>query len=164
MEVGRQRHLIWWRFWMYFAKTLLNTKLFSHLIIRFDHGWSGVTATTPLWFVAQWGCPRSCSLGTSIHPVVAVTPSQLWSIPLVTYIINGSDNGLLPTWHQAIIWSNAGLSLSSQGKTAVQFEMTGSWNPSSSKTRTYPFHIINIMVADVLATQGARASAATILT
>ena len=40
----------------------------------------------------------------------------------------------------------------------------GSWNPSSSKTRTYIFHIVNIMGADVTATQGARASATMIFT
>ena len=37
---------------------------------------------------------------------------------------------------------------------------TGGWNTSSNKTRTYPFYIANIMAASVLATQGARASAA----
>ena len=36
--------------------------------------------------------------------------------------------------------------------------------PSWSKRRTYIFYIVNIMAADVLATLGARASAATILT
>ena len=36
---------------------------------------------------------------------------------------------------------------------------TGSWNSFSSMIRTYLFHIVNIMGADVLATQGARASA-----
>ena len=41
---------------------------------------------------------------------------------------------------------------------------TGGWNPSSNKTRTYPFYIVNIMAAAVLATQGARTSAAMILT
>ena len=41
---------------------------------------------------------------------------------------------------------------------------TGSWNPLSCKTRTYLFYIVNIMGADVLATQGARASATMILT
>ena len=41
---------------------------------------------------------------------------------------------------------------------------TGGWNPSSNKTRTYLFYIINIMAAGVLATQGARTSAAMILT
>ena len=41
---------------------------------------------------------------------------------------------------------------------------TGSWNPSPCKTRTCQFYIVNIMVADVLATQGARASATMILT
>ena len=35
--------------------------------------------------------------------------------------------------------------------------MTGSWNASSSKTMICLFYIINIMAADVLATQGARA-------
>ena len=40
----------------------------------------------------------------------------------------------------------------------------GSWNLSSSKTRTYPFCIVNIMAADVLVTQGARALAAMVLT
>ena len=41
---------------------------------------------------------------------------------------------------------------------------TGSWNPSSSKTRTNLFCIVNIMGADVLARQGARTSATMILT
>ena len=41
---------------------------------------------------------------------------------------------------------------------------TGSWNPSSSKTRTYLFYVVNIMAADVLATKGARASTTMILT
>ena len=41
---------------------------------------------------------------------------------------------------------------------------TGSWNSSSHKTRNYLFYIVNIMGADVLATQGARASATMILT
>ena len=41
---------------------------------------------------------------------------------------------------------------------------TGGWNPSSHKTRTYPFYIVNIMTAGVLATQGARTSTVMILT
>ena len=41
---------------------------------------------------------------------------------------------------------------------------SGGWNPSSNKTRTYPFYIVNIMAAGVLATQGARTSVAMILT
>ena len=41
---------------------------------------------------------------------------------------------------------------------------TGSWNPSSSETRTCLCYIVNIMDADVLATQEARASATMILT
>ena len=41
---------------------------------------------------------------------------------------------------------------------------TGSWNPPSSKIRTCLFYIVNIMGADVLATQGARASATMIFT
>ena len=41
---------------------------------------------------------------------------------------------------------------------------TGGWNPSSNKTMTYPFYRVNIMAAGVLATQGARTSAAMILT
>ena len=41
---------------------------------------------------------------------------------------------------------------------------TGGWNLSSTKTRTCPFYIVNIMAAGVLATQGARTSAAMILT
>ena len=34
---------------------------------------------------------------------------------------------------------------------------TGGWNPSSNKTRTNTFHIVNIMAAGVLAMQGGRA-------
>ena len=41
---------------------------------------------------------------------------------------------------------------------------TGSWNPSSSRTGTYLFYLVNIMAADVLVMQGARASATMILT
>ena len=33
---------------------------------------------------------------------------------------------------------------------------TGDWNHSSNKTRTYPFYVVNIIAAGVLATQGAR--------
>ena len=40
----------------------------------------------------------------------------------------------------------------------------GNWNPSLCKTRTYLFYIVNIMGADVLAMQGARASAKIIFT
>ena len=41
---------------------------------------------------------------------------------------------------------------------------TGSWSPFSCKTRTYLLYIINIISADVLVTQGTRASATIILT
>ena len=41
---------------------------------------------------------------------------------------------------------------------------TGGWNPSSNKTMTYPFYIVNIIAPGGLATQGARTSAAMILT
>ena len=41
---------------------------------------------------------------------------------------------------------------------------TGSWNPSSGKTRTYLFYIVNGMGADVLAMQGPRASPTMIFT
>ena len=41
---------------------------------------------------------------------------------------------------------------------------TGGCNLFSSKTRTYLFYIVNIMAADVLATQGARASSTMVLT
>ena len=40
---------------------------------------------------------------------------------------------------------------------------TGSWNPSSCKTRTYLLYIVNIMGVDILASQAARASATMIL-
>ena len=40
---------------------------------------------------------------------------------------------------------------------------TGSWNSSSSKTRTYLSYTVHIMGADALVTRGARASAAIIL-
>ena len=81
MDAVRQRHLILWRFWKFFVITFFNTNLFSHVIIGIDHGWSGVMTTTPSWYVVWQGCPLSCSLGMSMHPVVAVTPSRLWSIP-----------------------------------------------------------------------------------
>ena len=42
-------------------------------------------------------------------------------------------------------------------------DMTGSWNPSSCKIRTYLFCIVNVMDADVLATQGTRTSATMVL-
>ena len=41
---------------------------------------------------------------------------------------------------------------------------TGSWNPSSCRTITYIFYVVNIMGADVLVTQGARVSATIIMT
>ena len=47
---------------------------------------------------------------------------------------------------------------------APHWHDTGSWYPSSCKTRTYLAYMVNIMAADGLATQGARASATMILT
>ena len=47
---------------------------------------------------------------------------------------------------------------------SLNWHDTGSWNSSSSKTRTYLFYLVNIMGADVLATQGSRASATIIFT
>ena len=41
---------------------------------------------------------------------------------------------------------------------------TGRWNPYSCRTRNYILYIVNIMSANVLATQGARASGTMILT
>ena len=41
---------------------------------------------------------------------------------------------------------------------------TGSWNPSSCKTMTYLVYTVNIMAADGLVTQAARASETMILT
>ena len=41
---------------------------------------------------------------------------------------------------------------------------TGDWNPSSCKTRAYLVYIVNIIASDDLAMEGARASAAMILT
>ena len=38
-----------------------------------------------------------------------------------------------------------------------------SWNPSSCNTMTYVYYIINIIAADGMATQGARASSTMIL-
>ena len=48
--------------------------------------------------------------------------------------------------------------------TAPHWHGTGSWNPSSCKTRIYLFYIVNIIAADCLAMQGARASATMIFT
>ena len=71
---------------IFFVNTC-NITLFSRVIIGIDHGRSGVTATTPSWFVVRRGRPSSCALGTSRHRttnhlgVVAVTPSRPWSFP-----------------------------------------------------------------------------------
>ena len=48
--------------------------------------------------------------------------------------------------------------------TPPHWHVTGSWNPSSSMTRTYLLYVVNIMGTDDLATQWARASAAMIFT
>ena len=47
---------------------------------------------------------------------------------------------------------------------SLDWDGTGSWNPSSLKTRTCSPCIVNTMVADVLVTQEAKASAAMVLT
>ena len=76
------------------------------------------------------------------------------------------------TGHQNVISTLCVLNFSEETKKhtftfyviALRWCDTGSWNPSSSKTRTYLFYIVNIMAAEVLATKGARASATMILT
>ena len=63
LEASRRSRLIWWWFWTYFDVNTFDTKLFSHVMIGIDHSWLEVTATTPSWFVVQWGRPLSCALG-----------------------------------------------------------------------------------------------------
>ena len=41
---------------------------------------------------------------------------------------------------------------------------TENWNPSSSQTKAFLFYTVNIMAADVLATQGARVSKTVLFT
>ena len=76
---------------------------------------------------------------TSLQPVTKF-PQDSDSSVLTLKFFRGSKNIYLhiipPHWHD-----------------------TGSWNPSVSKTRTYLPYTVNIMGADVLATQGARATA-----
>ena len=53
MEASRRRRSIWWWFWTYFVVNTFHATLFSNVIIGIDHGRSGVTATTPSWFVVR---------------------------------------------------------------------------------------------------------------
>ena len=50
------------------------------------------------------------NLGEKVHGKHCVNP---WNLSIVYVSVNlviiGSDNGLLPVWHQAIICTNAGL-------------------------------------------------------
>ena len=67
---------------------------------------------------------------------------RCWSWILTLYVTNFINHKLVFTFYVI----------------PPQWYDTGSWNPSSCKTRTYLVYIVNIMAADVLATQGARAS------
>ena len=67
---------------------------------------------------------QACKHANGLVPLVRITLTQ-WS--QVTYIyfsnviIIGSDNGLSPGWHQAIIWTNAGTLLT--GPLEINFKI-----------------------------------------
>ena len=101
MEASRRRRSIWWWFWTYFVVNTCNITLFSHVIIGIDHGRSGVTATTPSWFVVRRGRPSDQSLKYitrwKIHNCLCTIycsdyVSNLWSrivinIPIKTVVV-----------------------------------------------------------------------------
>ena len=72
MEASRRRRSIWWWFWTYFVVNKFCTKLFFHVIIGIDQGRSGVTATTPDWFVVRHRDVPRAQLALTSWP---------WSIP-----------------------------------------------------------------------------------
>ena len=108
--------------------------------------------------------------------------------------IIGSDNGLSPGRRQAIIWTNAEIllignlginfseilivwkmvTISSQPqcveygfifyRTPPQWNGTVNWKTSWWKAKSHFFYTVSTMAFDVLATKGARTSAATVLT
>ena len=122
--------------------------------------------SSPLWAAPRLSPPFTCLISLTTSPPLPTaewpqktamcrsvwTSSESWMISTVGHpqvgAKNNSDNSRRPSSHVI----------------PPHWHDTGSWNPSSSRTRTYIFYTVNIMGADVLATQGARASATMILT
>ena len=68
------------------------------------------------WNDVQWGLSRKSEAviqGNILQLIVnSLRPSDTYmchsAVP-VNYAIIGSDNGLLPCWHKATVWSNVGI-------------------------------------------------------
>ena len=116
-----------------------------------------------------------------VHKVERRSPtvfaSHLWEMPLLCNNVSHwlgvsleSDLNLMKHHTSWSLPSGFGILESITGNIQIfsiisqLWEGTGSWNHSSWKTRTYLFCIFNAMVADSLAAQRARASAAMVLT
>ena len=88
-----------------------------------------------------------------------------WTRPIkhITWIAIIDGNGIPPILnplHAGLFWRN----MFASSIISHQWDGAGCWNPSTWKTMTSLSYMFNTMAADDLATQGARSSAAMILT
>ena len=88
----RRSKLVYNVVWLHQAITWTSVDL------GIDHGWEGVTATTPEWFVVRRGTSTRAQLEgrphwtTNQEGVVAVTPDLPWSIRIITWLNNLVSN------------------------------------------------------------------------
>ena len=155
--------------------------------ISHPYGWAMGCLLWGFWRKLTTGLILGLLSNTVSHWLGANPESVLWlhfNATALFLVITDSDNGMSPTCTQPLseqvldfgakyhycnplrakfCWWNI--------KHIFTFYVirphwydSGDWNPSSNKTRAYPFYIVNIIAADVLAPCVARTSAAMILT
>ena len=125
---------------------LLPTQSDTSFLIRRSVTWIGKTLMANTTYNTRW-----CVLNDRL----ACLPNDISSRPDSINVRHVKALGVnplhssFPREHKYILTFNV---------IPPHWNYTGSWNPSAIKTRTYLFYIINIMGADVLATQWGRAS------
>ena len=105
-----------------------------------------------MWSIWKWctintTCNFSISVIQSGHTTFNLVHESQWVNPLHAKFFRGNIKHIFILYVIPPHWYD-----------------TGGWNPSSNRTRTYPFYTVNIMAAGVLAPYVTRTSAAMILT
>ena len=134
-------------------------------------------------FINVYKCPKSeITIKVWLSVIVCMVPGEqdhilhrimyhygkIWPYAQLSLWCSLTWQNMLQIWPQLMMLFRGDKDIYSYFMSILHIDLTVRQehiiNPSLSKTRTYLVYIINIMGADVLATQGARASATIIFT
>ena len=162
-------YMLWWNY----KKNMFNTlmlKLHWASSCRWHFTCIFVIKNFVFWFRFHWSFVPKCLIDDKSSLVQVMAWHHTGKNPLSETILTKMSNTYAITWPQQVNplcakFFNRNINMYLHFLSFLHTDMTCCWNPSSCKTRAYRLDcIVNIMIADDLATQGARASVAMILT